>query len=545
MDEKRRLGWFIFFRVVVVSVLLGTATMLNLEEAENGIYPSLITVLRLIVATYLFSLGSFLFLRFTNKYTRFLTYLQIIWDLIFVTLLLLITGGISSPYSFLYFLSIINASILLARKEAYYTASLCGILYGAILDFQYFGKLASLGLSPIPAWQYGAKFVFFTIFINFVAFYLTAFLTGYLSERARKSESALEKKAIDFDELERLYRSIVSNLGSGLLTVTNEGRIRVFNRYAQQLTGISHEDAYDRLLPEIIPAMEKFVDRILSPQTGEVAYLSSHAVKMVIGFKSVPFNDAEGNRIGAIVNLLDLTQIKQMEAELKKADRLAAIGELSARIAHEIRNPLAAISGSVQLIVQGDTISHDDKRLLTIAVRETDRLNALISDFLAYARPAVPHKAAVDLNGFAADIQTFLATDHRFGQIVLCNDCPPGMTVYVDRDQFRQVLLNLLVNAAEEMPSGGMVRLSASLDRLEQNGAEQLFTRIIIEDNGPGMDSAIMARIFEPFFTTKQAGTGLGLATVYRIVESHGGTMHVESTPGAGTQFIISLPGEP
>ena len=545
MDEKRRLGWFIFFRVVVVSVLLGTATMLNLEEAENGIYPSLITVLRLIVATYLFSLGSFLFLRFTNKYTRFLTYLQIIWDLIFVTLLLLITGGISSPYSFLYFLSIINASILLARKEAYYTASLCGILYGAILDFQYFGKLASLGLSPIPAWQYGAKFVFFTIFINFVAFYLTAFLTGYLSERARKSESALEKKAIDFDELERLYRSIVSNLGSGLLTVTNEGRIRVFNRYAQQLTGISHEDAYDRLLPEIIPAMEKFVDRILSPQTGEVAYLSSHAVKMVIGFKSVPFNDAEGNRIGAIVNLLDLTQIKQMEAELKKADRLAAIGELSAHIAHEIRNPLAAISGSVQLIVQGDTISHDDKRLLTIAVRETDRLNALISDFLAYARPAVPHKVAVDLSGFVADIRAFLATDHRFGQIALRNDCPPGMTVYVDRDQFWQVLLNLLVNAAEEMPSGGMVRLSASLDRLEQNGAEQLFTRIIIEDNGPGMDSAIMARIFEPFFTTKQAGTGLGLATVYRIVESHGGTMHVESTPGAGTQFIISLPGEP
>ena len=545
MDEKRRLGWFIFFRMVVVTVLLATATILNLEEAKNGTYPSLVTVLRLIVATYLFSLGSFLFLRFTNKYTRFLTYLQIIWDLIFVTLLLLITGGISSPYSFLYFLSIINASILLARKEAYYTASLCGILYGAILDFQYFGKLASLGLSPIPAWQYGAKFVFFTIFINFVAFYLTAFLTGYLSERARKSESALEKKAIDFDELERLYRSIVSNLGSGLLTVTNEGRIRVFNRYAQQLTGISHEDAYDRLLPEIIPAMEKFVDRILSPQTGEVAYLSSHAVKMVIGFKSVPFSDVEGNRIGAIVNLLDLTQIKQMEAELKKADRLAAIGELSAHIAHEIRNPLAAISGSVQLIVQGDTISHDDKRLLTIAVRETDRLNALISDFLAYARPAVPHKVAVDLNGFVAEIMTFLATDHRFGQIALLNDCPPGMTVYVDRDQFRQVLLNLLVNAAEEMLSGGTVRLSASIDRVEQNGSEQLFTRIIIEDNGSGMDPTIMARIFEPFFTTKQAGTGLGLATVYRIVESHGGTMHVESTPGTGTQFIISLPGEP
>ncbi|RII25172.1 MAG: PAS domain-containing sensor histidine kinase [Geobacter sp.] len=543
MDEKRRLVWFIFFRVVVVTVLLVTAIILNLE-AEGGIHPSQVTVLRLIFATYFFSLGSYLFIRFTTSYTLFLTYLQIIWDIIFVTLLLLVTGGIASPYSFLYFLSIINASILLARREAYYTASLCGILYGAILDFQYFGKLAALGLSPVPARQYGSKFVFSTIFLNFGAFYLTAFLTGYLSERARKSESALEKKAIDLDELERLNRSIVSNLGSGLLTVTNEGRIRVFNRYAQQLTGISHEDAYDRLLSEIIPAMEKYADRILSPQAGEVEYLSSHAGKIVIGFKSVPFNDVEGNRIGAIVNLLDLTLIKQMEIELKKADRLAAIGELSARIAHEIRNPLAAISGSVQLIVQGDSVSNDDKRLLTIAVRETDRLNALISDFLAYARPAVPHKVAVDLNGFVADIQTFLATDHRFGQIALLNECPPGMTVYVDRDQFRQVLLNLLVNAAEEMPSGGTVRLSASLDRLGKDGSEQAFTRIVVEDSGSGMDPAIMARIFEPFFTTKEGGTGLGLATVYRIVESHGGTMHVESTPGAGTRFAISLPGE-
>ncbi|GFE58460.1 PAS domain-containing sensor histidine kinase [Geobacter sp. AOG1] len=526
----------------MVSVLLGSTIILDFDEAGSSLYPSQVTVVRLIIATYLFSFGSYLFLKFTDRFTRFLTYLQIIWDLIFVTLLLLITGGITSPYSFFYFLSIINASVLLARREAYYTASLCGILYGAILDFQYFGRLIDMGLSPVPAQQLGAKFVFSTIFLNFGAFYLTAFLTGYLAERAQRSESALKKKVIDFEELERLNSSIVSNLGSGLLTITNEGKVRVFNRYVQQLTGVSLEDAYDRPLCEIITPFEKYGDGVLTPLTGEVEYFSDQGTKLIIGFKSVPLTDMQGNRQGAIINLLDLTQIKRMEAELKKADRLAAIGELSARIAHEIRNPLAAISGSVQLIAQGAAISDGDKRLLTIVERESDRLNLLISDFLAYARPAAPEKTTVVLHNFIKEMQSLVSADSRFERVALRNDCPPGIAIAIDRDQFKQVFWNLLVNAADAMPDGGTVTFTAIDDAVNGENLGNDFVKVVVEDNGIGMDERVMGSVFEPFFTTKNGGTGLGLATVYRIIQSHGGSLHIESNLGSGSRFTILIP---
>jgi two-component system sensor histidine kinase PilS (NtrC family) len=232
MNEKRRLTWFILIRVAVVSLFLISTIILNAKEPESVSTVALTALFKLIIATYLFSIVSLVVLRLSERFQSVLTYSQIIWDLLLVTLLLLFTGGINSPYSFLYTLSIINASVLLARREAIYTASLCAILYGAILDFQYFGKLAVLGLSEAPAQQYGANYILYTIFVHILAFYLTAFLTGHLAERLRKSESALQEKVIDYEELERLNSSIVSNIGSGLLTINNEGKIRVFNRYA-------------------------------------------------------------------------------------------------------------------------------------------------------------------------------------------------------------------------------------------------------------------------------------------------------------------------
>src|SRR5208282_5711023 len=180
MNEKRRLAWFILIRVAVVSLFLISTVILNAKEPESINETELFGFYKLIIATYLFSIASLIILRLATGLNRTLTYAQIFWDLLLVTLLLLLTGGINSPYSFLYMLSIINASVLLARREAIYTASLCGILYGATLDLQYFGKLTGLGLSPVPAQQFGANYILYTIFVNILAFYLTAFLTGYL-----------------------------------------------------------------------------------------------------------------------------------------------------------------------------------------------------------------------------------------------------------------------------------------------------------------------------------------------------------------------------
>jgi len=542
MAEKKRLAWFIFIRVMVVTLFLVSTYILYLKEPDSIGQTSLVTLTKLIVATYLFSLVSFIALKISAAYQRFLTYIQIIWDLILVTLLLVITGGINSPYSFLYTMSIISASVLLARREAIYTASLCAILYGAILDFQYYGKLTAFGLSQVPAQQYGASYVLYTLFLNIGAFYLTAFLTGYLAERARKSETALREKVIDLEELERLNSSIVTNLGSGLLTINNSGRVRVFNRYAQQITSMSQEDAYDRQLYEIFPGFAQYADRISDIVNGEIDFQTAQLTPLIIGFKSVPLTDKTGERIGAIINLLDLTQIKQMEAELKKADRLAAIGELSARIAHEIRNPLAAISGSVQLISQGGGISTEDSRLLAIVLRETSRLNELITDFLAYARPNLPEKTPIVLRGLVEEIESMAHADHRFAQVRIYNECPQGLMLMADLDQIRQVFWNLLVNAVEAMTDGGSIHIRAEQNFSDSSLPHKDNVAIVLADDGMGMDERVKSRIFEPFFTTKAGGTGLGLATVYRIIQAHGGVMHVDSTPGKGSRFTIVLP---
>ena len=543
MNEKRRLAWFILIRVAVVSLFLISTVILNAKEPEsiNGI--ELIGFYKLIIATYLFSIASLIILKFSKDLNRTLVYAQILWDLLLVTILLLLTGGINSPYSFLYMLSIINASVLLARREAIYTASLCGILYGAILDLQYYGKLEGLGLSSVPAQQYGANYLFYTIFVNILAFYLTAFLTGYLAERVRKSESALQEKAIDYEELERLNSSIVSNIDSGLLSINNDCRIRVFNRYATELTGITQEAAYDRPLSEVIDGFTSFADKLHTFCEGEIDYKTQKGDRMIFGFRAVPLVDKEGDSVGVIVNFKDLTQIKRMKEELKRADRLAAIGELSAHIAHEVKNPLASISGSVQLISQGDKIDGADKKLLDIIVRETERLNGLINDFLAYARPSQPLKIPVLLKQLITDMASLLSADPRFKNVIIQNNCLEQLTLAIDRDQMRQVFWNLFINAAEAMPAGGTIKVDTVTGN---NGETGMFSgenvKIVVADTGSGMTMNDVKRVFEPFFTTKSGGTGLGLATVYRIIESHGGSIFVDSVKDAGTNFTICLP---
>ncbi len=541
--ERKRLIWFNLVRVVVVSLLLVATTILKLKESALFDERALANLTILLICTYFFSIVSLVLLKVTDRYSRPLTYSQIGWDLFFVTALLLITGGISSPFSFLYLLSIINTSIMLSRRDAIFTASLSAILYGSILDLQYYGMLAPLGLNYLPARILGANYVLYTIFVNIVAFYLTAFLTGYLAERARRSESALQEKVVDYEELERLNSSIVSSLASGLLTLNNDGKIRVFNRSAEQLTGLKQVDAYNRPLSEVIPGLKYVADDFSSVKRGELQFLAANGEMMTLGFNSAPLNDKEGNRAGIIVNFQDLTHVKRIEAELTKADRLAAIGELSARIAHEIRNPLASISASVQLIAQGSGIAENDRKLLEIVLRETDRLNELITDFLIYARPSQPVKVEISFHQLIAELLALLATDPRFDRVEIWNNCEGSISVIADIDQLKQVLWNLMVNAADALPPNGCITIDARVvDGHELARGLTTMAQISVTDNGCGIDRENLERVFEPFFTTKQGGTGLGLATVYRVIEAHDGRILVDSSKGKGTTFTILLP---
>ena len=542
MGSERRLRIFIYARIIVSFLFLTSTVLMSYKDpaaAEDQFQTGLV---RLMAFSFIFSAISHFALKLP-KYRFFVTYLQTIWDLLFVTVLLLFTGGILSPYSFLYLLSIMNAGVLLGRKEAIYTASLCGILYGAIVDFHYFGMLSGIGLDQAAALQMGASHVFYTIFLNLIGFYLTAFITGYLYERARESEDALRDKTVDYEELHQLSMTIVSNVESGLLTITPTGNIRVFNRYAEELTGICQADVYDTPLNKVFPAIAGEIFNRNNDPAKEFIYTAKNGDTLILGYNAVPFTDVNGEPAGVIINFKDLTSIKKMESALKKADRMAVLGEISARMAHEIRNPLAAMSGSVQLLSEQGSIADNDRRLLTIVLREADRLNTLITDFLAYARPTTPHKERIELRNFFEDMTLLLAADKRFKQVSISNLVPAHLTIQADVNQLKQVMINLLHNAADAMPNGGKVELEAGY---QLNGAEGFkkspVSVITVSDNGVGIAPGTAAHLFEPFWTTKPDGTGLGLAIIYRIIEAHGGTVSSESLPEGGCRFTIMLP---
>jgi two-component system sensor histidine kinase PilS (NtrC family) len=533
MGSERRLRLFIYARIIVSFLFLATTLILEYQNSSVGIERFQPGVIRLMAFSFVFSITSLLVLK-KRRFIQFLTYLQVIWDLSFVTVLVLFTGGILSPYSFLYLLSIMIAGMLLGRRQALYTASLCGILYGAILDFQYFGFLSFIGLSQEDAYQFGALRLFYTISYNLIAFGLTAFITGLLAERARLSEEALKRSSIDYSELAQLNAAIVAHSDSGLMTATIAGRIRVFNPYAEAIAGLRQSDAYDKQVESVFPQLSGLINPGSHSINREFEYQTPGGTVMTLGYRIDPFNDSRGILAGYIVNFRDITNIRRMETALKKSDRLAALGELSARMAHEIRNPLAALCGSVQLLSSATDIQEYDARLLAIVTREAERLDALISEFLMYARPATPHLERITLHPYIGEEFIFLANDPRFINITLQNLIPKSAEVRVDPNQLRQVIINLLQNAAEAMPDGGIIRIESSVTS---------DTAIVsITDNGFGIGEDAAQHIFEPFWTTKPAGSGLGLSISYRIIEAHGGSLTVESPPAGGCRFVITLP---
>jgi two-component system sensor histidine kinase PilS (NtrC family) len=376
-----------------------------------------------------------------------------------------------------------------------------------------------------------------------MAFGLSAFITGYLAEQTRKSENALRENIVNYEELEQLNTKIVSNIDTGLMTTNQQGNIRVFNPYAEQLTGISHEDAYDKPIGELFPEISVSIDSMSDTVRGEFEYVNQDGLRMILGFSAAPFEDGQDRNASVIINFRDITGIRRMEEALKRADRLAALGELSARMAHEIRNPLAAMSGSVQMLAEQTTSGDNNGRLLAIVLRESDRLNKLITEFLTYARPLPPNKVPIDLKVLAEDIRLLLLADNRFSNIVINNRVPFQMMIHADRHQINQVLLNLLQNSADAMPEGGGIEINAQFLLNGDDGFRKSPVMCIsVTDSGTGLEPETAQRIFEPFWTNKSEGTGLGLAVSYRIIEAHGGSISAESPATGGCRFTILLP---
>ncbi len=534
-----RLQWLMFLRLIFVTVLLGSSILVQFKDRESPIAPPLLVLYGLIASVYLLTFIYTIVLKRLGSSLRF-AYVQIGLDTLFVTFLIYVTGSIASVFSFLYLVVIVYASILLYKRGSLIMATLCSIQYGVMIDLEYYGILkpfdtpASLSIERCEE-----SYVLYKIIMTMVACFLVAFLSSWLAQQTLRTESELKAKQKDLDQLEAINASIVHSMDSGLLTLTSAGMITSFNRAAEVITGFSREEVLGRPLSNIFPDV---VQRVASsdaplkkkPYRYDVEFKKKDGTPGYLGFSMSSLKEPDGRSIGKLLIFQDLTALKNMEEHVKRVEKLAAIGEMAAGIAHEIKNPLASMSGSTQLLKNEVNNTPVARKLMDIVLRETDRLNALANDFLLFARPSSEKIEPVELSSAISDtLELFKKNGFCQDRITVGQELAPEVWTEMDPEHTRQILWNLLLNAAQAIDGTGTIQVSLKI-------AEDML-QVTVKDTGCGMSEETISKIFDPFFTTKTHGTGLGLSIVHRLLESYNGRLDVQSQQGQGSTFNLYL----
>jgi two-component system sensor histidine kinase PilS (NtrC family) len=532
-----RIKWLIVSRAALVTLLLGT---LIFFQHEYRIYPFPTVYLYYFVLSIYVLTGIYWYLLQKHHNLSLLAYIQISGDILLVTFFVYFTGGIDSGFSPLYQLTIISASIILYRRGGYLSASLSSILYGGMLDMQFYNMLGLVRSVNFTAMQ-----VLYQVFINILSFYVVAFLSGYLSGRLQRTSQELRAKSMDYEDLRTMQDHILKSVRSGILTMDLEGKITSCNPAAEDITGYTYAELKSRW-QEIFGSSIKGLfghtsDLMKRPFRFDGPIVKKDGGTAILGTSASLLKDDKNTIHGIILIFQDITKLVEMEEKVRRQEQLAVIGSLAAGIAHEIRNPLASLSGSIQ-VLQGELdLKGDDKHLMDIVVRETDRLNTIISEFLEYARPQTAHAETILLLPLLDETIMLLKNSRDFRDgITIRTQVDPQVVINGDAQRMRQVFWNLLINACQAMPDGGDITVSTI--PMSRGDDDSRWCEIVIRDTGRGIAPEYLDKIFDPFFTTKTGGTGLGLAIVDRIIEDHGGIINVESDTGKGTKFSIRLP---
>lgn len=543
---RERLEWLMLFRVVVASLLLGSAVIANLDDPAGFSDPTYIAVAAIIIVTYLGTIGLAFWLRRAVQ-LDLLVPVQILGDAFLSTSLVLMTGGIDSIFTFLFFFTIFTGATLRGRQGALFTATIAALSYLVIFVIQFgaFGSVPSLFFTEATASQ---QLPFDNVLVHVAAFYAVGFGAGYLAERIGQVGSELERRQLDIRQLRALNENIVRSLSSGLVTIDLDGRISFFNPAAAELTGIPEEAARFQPLATLVPDLAALLTRVTRDAANPDGRIEGTLTRpggeeLVVGLSVALLRDARGFPSGYVLTFQDLTALKSMEVEVQRRDHLAAIGKLSAAIAHEIRNPLASISGCVELLARKAPEQGEDRQLTEIVVREVDRLNQLVEEFLEYARPIQVSRRRFSLTELVAEVVQMASLDGRTSDgvsIEVMHHASGELLLDSDPQRIRQVLVNLIRNGCQAMGEGGRLRVTTS--RMAFGAGGSPYVAVQVDDNGPGLSEEVRRNLFEPFFTTKQGGTGLGLATSYRIVTELGGVLLGDNAPGGGARFVLMMP---
>lgn len=524
-------------RLLAAGLLFGIGAVLAFWDGL--LYPFL--PLALCLAGAVATSGTFLLvIKPRPESLRRLAWLQLMLDAALVTAIVALTGGPRSIFTFLYVLVVTAACVLLARPGGLAIAGLSSLLYAGLV-------LGRWGFSVSTLVEHAevSGLEIMTVFLNTTAFLVVAILAGSLAEQYHAAHRTLEDQRQDLSDLRAFKDLIFESMGSGLVGMDLDRRITALNRAAEEITGHESREVAGRRWEsvfgdEIPPDEIERSTRLEGWQVRrhEMRFRRRDGREVPLGISFWAVRSGRGELAGIIGVFQDLSTIKEMEERMRQADRLAAVGRLAANIAHEIRNPLASLSGAIEVLTRELPLDKNQDHLVQVVLRESDRLNQIIKEFLEYARPASLRPLPVNVGEVLDEV--LLLLEHRAlpAHFKIVREYDGPVSAVLDPQQFRQAIWNLCINALEAMPDGGELRIGAGI--VTQRNTRKL--EVWVADTGSGINPESLPHIFEPFFSTKPEGSGMGLAVVHRVVQDHGGDVEVRSDPGGGTTFTLRLP---
>lgn len=548
-ELRHRLVWLVSVRLVVGTLLLGSAVLLQWNVPNT--FPANSFFL-LVALAFALTVLWVLTLPYAARH-RWLVWVQLACDTAGVSGFVFLTGGISSYFVLLYALPIIGASMLLSRAAGVWIALLSASMFGGQVLMQYLagaGRLSEVWIGPTPLLPPG-RFAQYTVATDALAFLAVAFLSGTLADGLRRADSRLKQASSAIADLKAFNQHIIDSLTSGLATTDRAGRLMSFNRAAEAITGRAAPDVVGRAAEEVLQLPAEFTQLLARDLDGapsrrfDVSYRRKDGSVRELGF-GVAHLETPGGRTGYLLSFQDVTELRRLENEGRLKQRLAALGEMAAAIAHEIRNPLASLVGSIQILRSELTLEEEQARLMDIVLRESERLNDTIRSFLAYARPQRSGVTRVEIGRLLRDTAVLLrnSPDVRDDHRIEVSVDPAELWYETDENQIRQIVWNLATNGMRAMPQGGTLRIHARFEDGGPASAGAADRRFVLEvqDEGTGIPPEELDKIFHPFRGRFAKGSGLGLAIVQRIVSDHEGEIRVASEVGKGTAITVMLP---
>lgn len=532
---RARLSYLLLFRAIIISVLLLTTIALRVGAGQPLFAAASIVLYGVCIGGYATILFGAVWLRRFGSYGIVpLAYFQVLSDSIVATVLVVATGGAESAFVFLFSLAILNAAAVMGRAPALAFAVLSSTIYVLIAVVQITGDAPALDLPRLTLVA-----ILPSMAANTLAFFLVAILSGSLTEQLRRASEGLDVAKAQLAEVGALHETVLQSLPSGVLTADAAGRVVYLNDSAREILRATNESVLTRPVDELLPGIHENVGaharfEVLLPREDQIHVVGGNVAQLTLG----------GNA-GTVIVFQELTELRRLQAAVARADRLQTVGRFAAGLAHEVRNPLAAIVGCLQLLEGARDLDDEDaRRMLDIAHREAQRLSKLVTEFLLYARPAPPERAETDLAALVDESVTAARAAHGTrGDVAIDVVVDKRVLAFVDGAQTRQIVWNLLNNAiAASTGEVGPLDATRSPRVLITITEQRGMAAIVIDDTGPGVPQENRARVFVPFFTTRATGTGLGLPTAHQLAVGQGGEIDLEESPLGGARFILTLP---